>query len=304
MSFKAVAVFLFLGLVITVAPSLAQDQEPVKTFRLLRATESAETELDLETEKNYSWERAIKGRGLEFSFALGFLDLNTTLLSHDKIIYKYTTEFTYWGDVVLKGQSAFAPVCRLGYGLNKWLAFEGNACLTFSEYTSQISDTRARKNEPGSPVIENVALGEFDAEHRSLITFLGGGNLLLYPLNLFGDGKGLLQPFLTTGYGRMWYDINSQYSAGPVSTNNFNFGGGLRLLGDETISLRFDVLYHLNTVQFDPPKYFQILDQGTTMILLEEHPEIDEVRYDRPVESYQSQDLKSLNWSIGLQGTF
>ena len=304
MSFKSVAVVLVLGLVFAVAPSLAQDQETVKNFKLLRDSDTAESELDLETEADEWWLPKIKGRDLEFSFALGFLDLNTTLLAHDQIIYKYTTEFTYWGDVVLTGSSAFAPVLRLGYSLNSWLALEGNACLSFSEYTSKITNTRARKNEPGSPILEDVPLGEFDAERRSLITFLGGANLLVYPLGMVGSGEGLLQPYLTAGYGRLWYDINSQYSAGPVSTNNLVFGGGLRLLGDETISVRAEIQWHVNTVEFEPPEYFELLDQGTTLILLEEHPFIDGQRVDQVVESYESQDITSMNWSIGIQGSF
>ncbi|MBU8870402.1 MAG: hypothetical protein KOO60_05985 [Gemmatimonadales bacterium] len=304
MSFKIYAALLLLGLVIVAAPCLAQDQETASTFKLLRDSKLAEAELDLETEEGFSWERAIKGRDLEFSFALGFLDLNTTLMAHDQIVYKYTPEYTYWGDVVLTGQSAFAPVVRMGYSINKWLSLEGNASLSFSEYTSQITDAKSRKNEPLSPVNEDIEVGEFDPEHRSLITFLGGGNLLLYPLNIMGEGKGLLQPFLTTGFGRLWYDINSDYSAGMVSTNNFNFGGGLRLLGDERISLRIELLYHKNTVEFEPAKYYLELDQGTTLILLEEHPEVNGVRVDQVVDSFQPQDINSLNWSIGFQGTF
>ena len=31
----------------------------------------------------------------------------------------------------------------------------------------------------------------YDAEHRSMITFLGGGNALFYPMGLLRDGKGI-----------------------------------------------------------------------------------------------------------------
>jgi len=302
MSWKTVAVFLLLGLLVSAVPASAQ--ESGRIFKLLRDTDSAARELDLEAEDQVAWERQLAGRKLEFGFALGFLNLGTTLLQHDQIIYKYTTEFTYWGDVELNGDTAFAPVLRLGYSVNDWLALEGNASLSFSEYKATITNRRARKNEPGAAVLEDVALGEYDAENRSLITFLGGGNALIYPMGLIRDGKGMFQPFLTAGFGRMWYDMNSQYSDGPVSTNNFNFGGGLRVLGDERLSIRFDLLYHMNTLQLDAPTYFQILDQGTTLILLEEHPIINNARVDRVVEEYDSQDIKSLNWSIGIQGTF
>jgi hypothetical protein len=308
MSVKTVAVLFVLGLAIAAVPSLAQDNDTVKTFKLLRDSDSAADELDLEAEEKISWERRIKGRDLEFSFALGFLDLNSTLLSHDQIIYKYTTEYTYWGDIELTGQSAFAPMLRLGHSVNNWLSFEGIACLSFSEYTAQITNAKSRKNETNAPVEDNFSIGEFDAEHRSLITFLGGGSLLLYPLNVAGDGNGLfnglLHPYVSGGFGRMWYDMNSQYSAGPVSTNNLSFGAGIRLLGDEQISLRFEVLYHMNTVEFEPPEYFQILDEGTTRILLEDHIEIDGQRVDQIVETFEPNDISSLNWTIGVQATF
>lgn len=308
MSVKTVAVLLLLGLAVCATASVAQNADTAKTFKLLRDSDTAANELDLAAEAEVSWERQIEGRDLELSFALGFLDLGSTLLSHDQIIYKYTTEYTYWGDVELVGQSAFAPAFRLGYSLNKWLAFEGIASISFSEYSANISNMKSRKNETGAQVQDNVTLGEFDAEHRSMFTFLGGGNVLLYPMGLVGEGKGLvkglIQPYLTGGFGRMWYDMNSQYSAGPVSTNNTNFGIGLRLLGDEQVSLRWEVAYHMNTVQFDPPEYFQSLDEGTTIILLEDHPTINDQRVDRVVTAYESQDIVSLNWSIGVQASF
>ena len=115
MSFKTAVALLLSGLVFLAVPCLVQAEEPVKTFKLLRESDSAAEELDLETEGEIRWERGLDGRSLELSFALGFLDLNTTLLQHDQIIYKYTTEFTYWGDIELSGESAFRnrPPCQL-----------------------------------------------------------------------------------------------------------------------------------------------------------------------------------------------
>ena len=89
-----------------------------------------------------------------------------------------------------------------------------------------------------------------------------------------------------------------------VSTNDYNIGAGLRIVGDDRVSIRLEVTYHMNTVEFDAPEYFQILDEGTTLIPLEEHPIIDGVRIDRQVETYASQDISALGWSIGIQGSF
>lgn len=307
MSWKTVAVFVLLGLIAGMAPSasIAQEAGPIKTFKLMRDSDTAASELDLEAEEKESWIRQLSSGDIEFSMALGFIDLGTTLLSHEQIVYKYTTEYTYWGDVDLNGQNAFAPQLRLGYSLTKWLAVESIGSISFSEYEASVTNRNRRKNEPGSAVEENPALGEYDAERRSLITLSFGGNAVFYPMGLIREeGRGLLQPYLTGGYSRLWYDMNSQYSDGMVSTNDYNIGGGLRIVGDDRVSIRFEVAYHMNTVEFDAPEYFQILDEGTTLIPLEEHPIIDGVRLDRPVEAYESQDVNALHWSIGIQGSF
>lgn len=307
MPWKTVAVFVLLGLIAGMTPtaSIAQEAGPIQTFKLLRNSDTAAEELDLEAEETESWVRQLSSHDIELSMALGFLDLGTTLLSHEQIIYKYTTEYTYWGDVDLNGQNAFAPQLRLGYSLTKWLTLESIGSISFSEYKASITNRNRRKNEPGSAVEENPALGEFDAEHRSLITLSFGGNAVFYPMGLIREeGRGLLQPYLTGGYSRMWYDMNSQYSDGMVSTNDYNIGAGLRIVGDDRVSIRLEVTYHKNTVEFDAPQYFQILDEGTTLIPLEEHPIVDGVRIDRQIETYKSQDISALGWSIGIQGSF
>ena len=217
MSWKNVAVFVLLGLIAGLTPtaSIAQEAGPIQTFKLLRDSDTAAAELDLEAEEEGSWVRQLSMHDIELSMALGFLDLGSTLLSHEQIVYKYTTEYTYWGDVDLKGQNAFAPQLRLGYSLTKWLSLESIGSISFSEYSASISNRSRRKNEPGSPVEEGPALGEYDAERRSLITLSVGGNAVFYPMGLIREeGRGLFHPYLTGGYGRMWYDMNSQYSDG------------------------------------------------------------------------------------------
>ena len=96
----------------------AQTEEPEepKTFRLQRDSSTAEAELELEgVELSFHrWVPAVKQGTLEVSFGLGFLNLNTTLLRHDQIIYKYTQENTYFGDVELKGETSL-PITVLRY---------------------------------------------------------------------------------------------------------------------------------------------------------------------------------------------
>ena len=211
-------------------------------------------------------------RQIEVSFAFGFLDFNKVLWEHDQIIYKFTTDATSWGDVKIQGESAFNPVLRLGYNLTKWISLEAVGGVAITEYTSTITNRYSRENKPNSPIIEDPPLGEYDAENRSLLTLQASLNAVLYPLNIVGDGKGKLHPYLTVGAGKMWYEMNSNYFDGTAGANDLSTGLGLRLLADKNISVRFEVLGHFNTVEFTPSEYFTTLDEGTVVVPLTENP--------------------------------
>ena len=119
---------LFLLLIVCVFAAFAaqaQDQEPEQVFKLLRSSSAAE-DLDLEEEEeDVFWEPKIKTGELELSFTLGFLNLDQVLLAHDEIIYKYTDENTFWGDVAFKGSaSAFSPSLRLNYNFTPYFSLE------------------------------------------------------------------------------------------------------------------------------------------------------------------------------------
>lgn len=306
MSHKLLTVFLCTVALLIGLPALAQDHPPDHVFKLLRDSAAAGAELDLEDEELEVWQPGLDEGGLEFSFALGVLALSTTILEHEQMIYKYTDEATYWGDVALEGGGAFNPALRLGYHLNPWLAVEGIGGLSFSKYTSKITNRHRRPNEQGAPVdFLEPALLEFDAEERSLITLQGGLNAVLYPLSIGGEGGGKWHPYLTAGAGRIWYDMNSNYNEGMVGTMDLNAGGGIRLLADRNISLRFEVLFHRHSLQWDPSATFMELDEGTLLIPLNEYPQKGDGSFEeRQIESFESIDLNLLNYSIGVQGSF
>ena len=201
MSHKSLTVWLVvLSILLSSAVAIAQDTETDKSFQLLRGSTSAKDDLNLKDEEIQIWEPAIEGGTLEISFSLGMLGLGKTLLEHKQVVYKYTDVATFWGDVEITGQSAFNPTARIGYNLNSWLALEGLGGVSFCEYTSRITDLKSRRNEVDAVVdFLEPALGEFDAEARSLLTIQAGLNAVLYPFNIGGDGKGKWQPYLTAG---------------------------------------------------------------------------------------------------------
>jgi len=287
-------------------------EQPQKNFQLLRDSSSAVEELDIEDEELDIWEPGIQRGTIEFSFGFGFLDFNKILWQHDQIIYKYTNDATYWGDVNIKSESAFNPVLRLGYNLTDWISLEAIGGVAIAEYNSSITNRRGRENKPDSPIFENPELGEFDAERRSLLTLQASLNAVVYPLSIFGDGKGKLHPFLTGGIGKMWYEMNSNYFDEATDTNDINFGGGLRLLADKNISVRFEVIAHMHELEFTPAANFTVRDEGTVVVPLYEYPinpDDGSVTEQRPTRSdgspgYDSHDLVLLNWSIGVQGSF
>lgn len=314
MSRKSVTTLIIL-LMITVSNSLfAQDTEPQETapveepktsFHLLRDSSSAASELDFEDAEAEIWEPGIKSGTVEVSFGFGFLDFNKVLWEHDQIIYKYTTDATSWGDVKIKGESAFNPVLRLGYNITSWFALETIGGIAITEYNSIITNRRTRENKPNAPIIDDPPLGEFDAETRSLLTIQASLNAVIYPLAIGGDGSGKLHPFLTGGAGKMWYEMNSNYFDGNSGTTDINVGGGLRLLVDKNISVRFEVIAHFNEVEFTPAPYFTTLDEGTVVVPLNEYPrQEDGSVVEQVVTKYESQTLSLLNWSIGVQGSF
>jgi hypothetical protein len=282
-----------------------QTVEPdTMTFRLSRGTTGAEDELAYQEEEEI-WEPGLKSGTVEVSFAFGFLDLNKTIWQHDQIIYRYTTDATSWGDVEITGKSAFNPALRLGYNLTDWISFEVIGGVTFAEYSSTIENRSSRENKPGAPVVSDPPLGEYDAEARSLTAINASLNAVFYPLSLIDDASGKVHPYLTAGVGKMWYDMNSNYFDHAADTNDFNFGGGIRLLADRNISVRLEIAFHMNEVQFDVAENFIVLNEGTTEVPVNEYPiQSDGSFVEQPVQEYSSQSLSLLNYSIGVQGSF
>ncbi len=282
-----------------------EDQASNKSFKLLRDDASVAGDLDLGDEERAAWDPALSVGSIEVSLGIGFMNLNSTLLQHDQIIYKYNTDSTFWGDVELVGESAFAPTLRIGYGLTPWFTIESLSGISISQYAATIKNTYSRKNEENADVVGSPVMGEFDAEARSLITIQAGFNAVVYPLAINGDGKGRWHPYLTAGAGRMWYSMNSNYSNEATSSFDLNFGGGLRLLPDNRVSIRFEVVMHRNELEWTPAEYFLELNEGTTLVPLNEYPQdSDGIIHEGPVGKFAATTMNMLQWSIGVQGSF
>ena len=310
MSRFVISAFVLLAttLLFTVAIAQDQDQNPLtatgKTFKLLRDDGTAENDLALSEEEVEVWDPTLKKGSIELSLGIGFMGMTSTLLQHDQMIYKYNTDATYWGDVEIKGESAFAPTLRIGYSLTDWFVIEGWSGVSISEYTTSISNARSRKNEAGAPVVENPPVLEFDPEHRSLITLQAGANAMWYPLAVH-DASGRWHPYVTGGVGNMWYSMNSNYTDETASAMDMNFGGGIRLLADRNVSIRAEVLLHRNTLEWTPADHFTELNEGTTLVPHNEYPVLTNGSIDeRPITKFESNDLTILHWTLSIQGSF
>jgi len=313
MSRRTLSALTLLAFVMVTTFAFAQEPvlDPVptytgKSFKLLRDDDRAARDLDLAEEEVVAWDPILKQGTIEVSLGIGFLNLNKTLLQHDQIIYKYNTDSTFWGDMEITGESAFAPTLRLGYAVNRWFSVEGWAGVSISEYSSTITNTFSRKNESPPPAaVPNPPMGEFDAEARSMITLQTGVNAVVYPLSIRGDSKGRWHPYLTGGAGNMWYDMNSNYVEGSTSAMDLNFGGGLRILADRNVSVRLEVIMHHNELDWTPAEYFMELNEGTTKVPLNEYPILpDGTMVEGPVEDFAPNTMSLMQWSLGVQGSF
>ena len=309
MSLKSLSPLTIVAVLCLATAAVAQDQpqkprdeagKHEQTFRLQRDSASAAKELNFE-EEAIKWQPNVDQGTIEVSLSLGALNLGSTLFEHEQIIYKYTQEYTYFGDVSIKGKTAFNPVLRVGGNISRWFAIEGQGGLSFSEFTSSIENRKYVKNEPNAPVIDNPPLGEYDAERRSMLTGQAGINAVIYPFNVSKRVITRFQPYLTGGVERFWFNMNSNYSSDTASSWGANLGGGLRLLADENISIRLEVLFHRASLQWTPAKNFTTISEGTVVVPMEDWP----VNGSRSVVTeYASHDLTMMNFSIGVQGTF
>ncbi len=317
MSFKSVVALFIMASILVCSPLLAQDspQDPAQdaksqdssgepTFKLLRDSALTASEADAEEEQEI-WVPAIEAGSVEISFSLGLLDLKSTLLSQEAMIYKYTDEATYWGDITVEGDMAFNPTLSVGYNLNSWLSLEAVGGFSFSEYSSNAVNRKRRSNEENaSPDFLEPALGEFDMEARSLLTANAGLNAVIYYLNMDGDGKGRIHPFVTGGVSNMWYSMNSNWVEGAATALDFNVGTGLRILADRNISIRMEVLYHVNSLEWTPAEYYTSRQEGTVNVPLDAFPSTSEGINQHNIESFDSNTISSLGFSLGVQGSF
>jgi opacity protein-like surface antigen len=276
-----------------------KDDSGEKVFNLIvDADTTADIDEDLADEPRF--EPAIESGQWDLTLTLGYFLMGKTLLQHENIIYKATAEDYFYGDVELKAQSAFNPMLRLGYTLTPWLTLELAGGLTFAEYDATISNAMAVNPEGGEPgPVDEV--GEFDPEHRSMVVATGNVMGLWYPLNMDGDGRGRWHPYLTGGAGVALYNIDSNYTDSSATSTNLTFGGGLKLIADDLVTIRAEVLYHIHTMEFSPAENFDSQDAGTVNTPVYE---FDNAGNYTEVESYGSETLGGLTWQIGFGVNF
>ena len=307
MAKKLLLALLILCCFLLAFPALAQtaagQAEEEKTFDLKHGEEQEEEDLYAPVEQDGPiYDPLIEERKLEGSITLGYMGLGSTLFEQSRIIYKYTDEFSYYGDVSITGESAFNPMLYLNYNLAPWLALEGNFGFSFSEYTAGIDNRLGLANSPDDDtVISDPALGEFDAENRSVLTVQSGVSAVFYPLDYGNFGRGRWHPFVLGGVSRLWMEMNSDYTDGFASDWAYNAGAGFRFVADDLISIRFQFTFSRFDVQFTPDEVCRSLDEGSRKIPIMEYvPGQGLVALDE----FETQTVDAISWALGVTANF
>ncbi len=288
------------------ANAAPQDTTREKTFNL-STSQTAAVEAEKEETPRERYAPQIEAGKLEIGLSLGFMNLNKQLLALDRLIYKTTDDAFFYADVTINAKSAFTPVIRAAYNLNSWFALEGQLNFTFSDYDATLTNRyKVSPEGPGStgPQLVDPSgpdAGAYDAEHRSVLGVIADLNAIVYPLNLHGSRISHWQPYLTGGVGRASYTMDSNYTSDPATAFDANLGGGIRLIADDLISLRFEIVQHFHTIEFAPSEYFDIRNSGTVKV---PNYQFDQAGYYSRVTSYPSESLGSLVWSVGIVGSF
>ncbi len=307
MAKQSTAVLCSLVILLAAGVAVAQDQgaqqpdrlSDEKTFNLV-VGEDAEEEEEVVEEEVAERKPGVYAGEWHTALTLGYFGLDKTFLQHQRLIYRATDESFFYGDIELNGTSAFNPMLRLGYNLTTWFALETQLGLTFSDYEASLTDPFAVDPEGGTPT-PVVEVGEFDLERRSALVAVTNLNGVWYPLNMDGDGEGRVHPFVTGGVGMALYNLDSNYVDETASAVNVNFGGGIRVIADDVISLRAEVLYQVHSIEFTPAGFFDERDDGTVQIPVFEFSESGEYRR---AESFASETLGGLTWQLGFQLVF
>jgi hypothetical protein len=297
---------LFLLICVLVASTtLAVAETEEKNFNLLHTTleEQAAQRQEVQAEE-IDYDPIVTERSLETTLTLGYWMIDKVLLQHENLIYKYTDENTYFGDVTIKGQSAFNPQLHLNYNLFPWFSLESVLGISVSEYLASIRHPRALANttsgEEGA-LVDVESIGEFDAENRSCITMSTGLNGIFYPSDYGNFGRGRWHPFVTGGVQRTWVSLNSDYIDDMATAWDLQGGLGVRYVADDMISIRFEILYHHMTLDFTPSTEFLSLDEDTRKIPVYEYIDGSGTR---EVTDFAAQTLNTMSWALGFTATF
>ncbi|MBU1675679.1 hypothetical protein KKA85_07840 [bacterium] len=247
----------------------------------------------------------IPERNMELTLTLGFWQINQEILAADGIIYKYTDKTTYFGDVSLSGQAAFHPQLRLNYNLLPWFSLEPVVGFSVSEYRARIANALSLSNQAFGEE-ENLPMpvdeiGEFDAENRSCITLSTGMNAVFYPRDYGNFGKGRWHPYLQGGAHHTWMTLNSDYTDAPAKMWDLSGGVGMRIIADDLISVRMEVMYHHMTVDFEPGRAFAVRDEGNTRIPVTRWVEGEG---QVSVADYDAHTLDTFSWAVGFTADF
>lgn len=290
-----------IALLVGSTASAQQSDDQQKVFNLVIGEKAEAEEAEEEAVATERHVPAIEAGALDLTLTLGFFYMNENFLELRNTIYRETEEHLYYGDIVLTNETGFNPILRLGYTLTSWFGLEAQTGVTFSEYQGSITAPRRVNPSLETLLVEDATLGEFDAERRSAFTWISNLNALWYPLNMDGDGRGRLHPYLTGGVGYALYNIDSNYTDDAATALDLNAGVGLKFIADRMISLRAELVYHRHDIRFEPAQYFDERDAGTRLTPIYE---FDEVGAFSEVTEFAEKTLGGMTLQVGFTARF
>ncbi len=251
---------------------------------------------DVVTEKPF--EAGIDTDKWELSFQIGFMNLAQTLFRADQIVVKWNSKGKIFGDMEVKGQSAFSPQLRIA---RNWghLGWQQTFGLTLTDFAQSVSNSKERSVSGNQG---DVVLLETDLERGSLAMWYHDTALVYNVLT-----KGRVIPYLMGGVGGQYWYVDSSYINDTPPILAYNIGAGIRIVGDDLFSVTVEVRDYFSKVQHRSGAIFRpgVVDpQDDTRQIDIPLSVLDAQGQEQPFSGFQKESLSSLWYSIGVVATF
>lgn len=194
------------------------------------------------------FEPGIEANAWEVSVMFGAMDLAQDLLEANAIIVDIEEPGDFiMADMKLAGEQSFAPGITIGRTIGRNFAIEAQAMFAVGDFEQSLVGESRKYTDPNS----DNELSVEESEKGSYFQWNTSLQGLWYP-----RGEGRFQPYLIGGIGKQFMELDSVYIDDIASSTVFSYGAGLRIVGDDLYSFRFEVRNFQATQSFAPATRF------------------------------------------------